>query len=67
MMKGWLLMKSRMEKYYDENEQYIQKRTNRNSELYKEINNSELSDYNITSNAKVIRSEEHTSELQSPS
>jgi len=61
MMKGWLLMKSRMEKYYDENEQYIQKRTNRNSELYKEINNSELSDYNITSNAKVIGENESNS------
>lgn len=60
-MKGWLLMKSRMEKYYDENEQYIQKRTNRNSELYKEINNSELSDYNITSNAKVIGENESNS------
>lgn len=54
-------MKSRMEKYYDENEQYIQKRTNRNSELYKEINNSELSDYNITSNAKVIGENESNS------
>lgn len=47
-------MKSRMEKYYDENEQYIQKRTSRNSELYKEINNSELNEFNLNSNAKVI-------------
>jgi len=47
-------MKSRSEKYYDEDTKYLQKRTNRNSNLYKEINNSELNDFNITSNARVI-------------
>lgn len=47
-------MKSRMEKYYDEDTNCIQKRTSRNSNLYKEINNSELNNFNITSNAKVI-------------
>lgn len=47
-------MKSRMEKYYDEDTNYIQKRTNRNSNLYKEINQSELNDFNVASNAKVI-------------
>lgn len=47
-------MKSRMEKYYDENETYIQKRTNKNSDLYKEISNNDLSEFNLTSNAKVI-------------
>lgn len=47
-------MKSRMEKYYDENETYVQKRTSKNSNLYKEINNSDINDFNLTSNAKVI-------------
>lgn len=47
-------MKSRSEKYYDENSNYIPTRTNRNSNLYKEINNSDLSNFNIASNAKVI-------------
>ena len=47
-------MKSRMEKYYDENNRYVQKRTNRNSDLYKEIGDSDLDDFSMTSNAKVI-------------
>ncbi len=47
-------MKSRMEKYYDENNRYVQKRTNRNSDLYKEISDSDLDDFSMTSNAKVI-------------
>lgn len=47
-------MKSRMEKYYDEDTKYIQKRTNRNSNLYKEMSQTELTDFNINNNAKVI-------------
>ncbi len=47
-------MKSRSEKYYDEESQSLQKRTSRNSNLYKEISNSDLNDFNLTSNAKVI-------------
>ncbi len=47
-------MKSRMEKYYDENNQYVQRRTSRNSDLYKEISNSDIDDFSMTSNAKVI-------------
>ncbi len=47
-------MKSRSEKYYDENLQNFQKRTNKNSNLYKEISNSELNEFNVGSNAKVI-------------
>lgn len=47
-------MKSRVEKYYEENNSNIQKRTTRNSNLYKEINNSELTNFNVTNNVKVI-------------
>lgn len=47
-------MKSRSEKYYDEDTKVYQSRTSRNSNLYKEINKSELNDFNIASNAKVI-------------
>ena len=54
-------MKSRMEKYYDENNQYIQKRTSKNSNLYREITNTELKDFNLASNAKVIGENESDS------
>ena len=47
-------MRSRSEKYLDDNSQYTKSRTNRNSSLYKDINNSELDDYSLASNAKVI-------------
>ena len=47
-------MKSRSEKYYDEDTKVYQSRTSRNSNLYKDINKSELNDFNIASNAKVI-------------
>lgn len=54
-------MKSRMEKYYDESNQYIQKRTSKNSDLYREITNTELTDFNLASNAKVIGENESDS------
>lgn len=54
-------MKSRMEKYYDANNEYIHKRTNKNSDLYKTIVNGELDDFNMTSNAKVIGENESNS------
>lgn len=54
-------MKSRMEKYYDESNQYIQKRTSKNSDLYREITNTELNDFNLASNAKVIGENESDS------
>jgi len=55
-------VKSRAEKYYEpDNTTYIQKRTNKNSELYKEINNSELNEFSLTSNAKVIGENESNS------
>lgn len=47
-------MKSRSEKYYDEEKTVYQSRTSRNTNLYKEISNSEINDFNIASNAKVI-------------
>ena len=47
-------MKSRSEKYYDEEKKIYQSRTSRNSNLYKEISKSEIDDFNIASNAKVI-------------
>lgn len=47
-------MKSRSEKYYDEEKPIYQSRTSRNTNLYKEISNSEINDFNIASNAKVI-------------
>lgn len=47
-------MKSRSEKYYDEEKQIYQSRANRNSNLYKEISNSEINEFSIASNAKVI-------------
>lgn len=47
-------MKSRSEKYYDEEKPIYKSRTSRNTKLYKEISNSEINDFNIASNAKVI-------------
>lgn len=47
-------MKSRSEKYYDEEKTVYQSRTSRNTNLYKEISNSKINDFNIASNAKVI-------------
>ncbi len=42
-------------KYLDDNSQYTKSRTNRNSSLYKDIiNNSELDDYSLASNAKKV-------------
>ena len=47
-------MRSRSEKYLSDNSQYTKSRTNKNSNLYKDISNSELNDYSLASNAKVI-------------
>ena len=47
-------MKSRSEKYYDEEKTIYQSRIRRNTDLYKEISNSEINGFNIASNAKVI-------------
>lgn len=47
-------MKSRSEKYADDEKKIYQSRASRNSNLYKEINNSEIENFNIASNAKII-------------
>lgn len=50
---------SRMNKYYDNNVDEIEEtsrlsRTNKNKELYKEVSNLELEDFDLNSNASVI-------------
>lgn len=54
-------MKSRAEKYLNEDTEYIQKRTSKNQALYEEMNDSELKDITITSNARVIGENEDNS------
>jgi|LSQX01.2.fsa_nt_gb hypothetical protein len=46
-------MGSRMEKYHN-NPKTLEKRTQRNEELYKNINRSKIEDYNIHSNVSVL-------------
>jgi len=46
-------MSSRMDKYY-ETQKFVGSRTKKNERLYKEINDSDLDNVNITSNAHVI-------------
>lgn len=47
-------MASRMEKYYTEQDDVVGSRSKKNSELYKEINNSEIDKFDIQSNATVL-------------
>lgn len=47
-------MKSRMEKYYNSTE-HLDKRVSRNEELYKEISKSDINEYHVTSNAKILQ------------
>lgn len=49
-------MKTRMEKYYDNNEELIPTRSKRNEDLYKEINKNEIEKFEINSNATVLGS-----------
>ena len=46
-------MATRMQKYYD-NTENVHSRTERNQELYKEIANSEIDKFKLTSNATVL-------------
>ncbi len=46
-------MSSRMDKYHN-NPKKLEKRTERNEELYKNINKSTIEDYNINSNVSVL-------------
>lgn len=47
-------MKTRMEKYYDNHEETIGSRSQRNEELYKEINKSDIEKFEINSNATIL-------------
>ncbi len=47
-------MKTRTDKYYNEESSSFKSRSSKNSQLYEEIKKSELSDFNIGSNARVI-------------
>ncbi len=47
-------MKTRVDKYFQETNDFAPKRVSKNTNLYEEIKNSELNNLNIGSNAKVI-------------
>ena len=47
-------MKTRVEKYNSDNDNYIPKRTKKNEQLYEEIKDSELENFSIGMNEKVI-------------
>lgn len=47
-------MKARVEKYYNDNENYVPRRTKKNEQLYEEIKDTELENLSIGSNAKVL-------------
>lgn len=47
-------MKTRMEKYYDAQEEQIGSRAQKNENLYKEINKSEIEKFEINSNATIL-------------
>ena len=52
-MKGYQSMRTRLDKYINDTDD-APKRTKKNNELYEEIKHSEISNFNIGSNAKVI-------------
>ncbi len=47
-------MKTRINKYYDETPSFAPRRTAKNTELYEEIKKSEIENFDIGSNAKVL-------------
>ena len=47
-------MKTRMEKYYDEENNNIALRQRKNERLYENINDYEVDDYKIEANATVL-------------
>ena len=53
IMKGYQNMRTRLDKYMNDTDD-APKRTRKNNELYEEIKHSEISNFNIGSNAKVI-------------
>lgn len=50
-------MDSRMGKYYQTDDQVIPKRVEKNAELYQKVNSTEITDFNLNSNVKVIEDE----------
>ena len=48
------MMRTRLEKFNQEEKKPIKSRTSKNTQLYEEIKNSELNEFNIGTNAKVI-------------
>ena len=52
-MKGYQNMRTRLDKYLSDTDD-APKRTRKNNELYEEIKHTEISDFTIGSNAKVI-------------
>ena len=51
-------MKARINKYYDDTPSFAPRRTAKNNELYEEIKKSEIENFDIGSNAKVIGNNE---------
>lgn len=47
-------MKTRMEKYYTEQIPTLSSRASKNKELYKEVNTTELKDFNLDSNISIL-------------
>lgn len=47
-------MKTRMEKYYTEQIPTLSSRASKNKELYKEVNTTELKDFNLDSNVSIL-------------
>ncbi len=56
-MVGSDTMDSRMGKYYQTDDQAIPKRVEKNAELYQKVNSTEITDFNLNSNVKVIEDE----------
>ena len=54
MLKDRVVMKTRMEKYYDEENNNIALREQKNEKLYENINDYEVEDYKIEANATVL-------------
>ena len=47
-------MNSRLDKYYENNDEVVSSRVHKNEELYKEISKSEIDGYEVKSNATVL-------------
>ena len=56
-------MNSRMDKYYNSSKQ-IGKRSQKNEQLYKEVNKQSLEDFNVNSNVSVLGDNGKTIDLE---